>query len=160
MEKHELIERGIAILERDGWAQDMYHSAFSDSSAHDVELDGVIWRTSEHYFQAQKFIHSPSDYRDVMLALSPGQAAKIGRDRSRPLRADWEDVKDDVMRKVLRAKFTQRDHLRARLLSTGDRDIVERTTYDYYWGSGTKGTGKNMLGVLLVELREELRRGT
>lgn len=129
---------------------------FSNFSPHPIEIDGVVWRTSEHYFQAQKFIGSPDDMAAVQRAQKPATAAKIGRDRSRPLRPDWEAVKDDVMRAALRAKFTSRPNLRSLLLSTAGRDIVERTTYDYYWGCGTKGWGKNMLGVLLVELRDQL----
>jgi ribA/ribD-fused uncharacterized protein len=84
-------------------------------------------------------------------------AARMGRSRERPLRRDWEDVKDDVMREALRAKFTQHENLRSLLLGTGNAEIIEHTSNDAYWGDGADGSGKNMLGKLLMELRAELR---
>ncbi len=82
----------------------------------------------------------------------------MGRERHRPLRADWESVKEDVMRRALRAKFTAHPELRDLLLGTGDADLVENAPGDYYWGVGKDGSGKNRLGALLVELRAALRR--
>lgn len=129
---------------------------FSNFSPHPFELDGVSWPTSEAYFQAQKF--EEEDYREqIRLAPSPMEAANLGRSRTMPLRSDWEQAKDDVMRAALRAKFTSHPELRALLLSTGDEPIIEATTGDYYWGCGTRGDGLNRLGELLVELREQLK---
>jgi hypothetical protein len=90
-------------------------------------------------------------------AKSPMIAARMGRDRRKPLRRDWEAVKDDIMREAVRAKFTQHAGLQAILLSTGHAEIVEHTTNDSYWGDGGDGSGKNMLGRILMEAREELR---
>ena len=84
-------------------------------------------------------------------------AAHMGRDRKKPLRRDWESVKVAMMRKAVRAKFTQHDDLRHILLSTGDARIVEHTENDSYWGDGGDGKGKNMLGRILMEIREELQ---
>ena len=61
------------------------------------------------------------------------------------------------MAEALRAKFTQHDELRDILLSTGDAKLVEHTRRDSYWGDGGGG-GKNMMGQLLMELRDELRK--
>jgi ribA/ribD-fused uncharacterized protein len=61
------------------------------------------------------------------------------------------------MREALWAKFTQHPELRSLLLSTGDETIVEHTENDNYWGDGGDGSGRNRLGVLLMELREKLR---
>src|SRR5689334_1353422 len=106
--------------------------AFSNFSPHPVEMNGRIWPTSEHYFQAQKFAGSEHE-EAVRLAKSPTIAARMGRSRSRPLRPDWEAVKDDIMHEVLKAKFTQHLELRALLLATGDAEIVEHTVNDRYW---------------------------
>jgi len=62
------------------------------------------------------------------------------------------------MRDALCAKFTQHDDLRRLLLSTGDAKLVEHTERDDFWGNGGDGSGANMLGRLLMELRDELRR--
>jgi ribA/ribD-fused uncharacterized protein len=72
------------------------------------------------------------------------------------LRADWEAVKDDVMRRALRAKFEQHSKLKSLLLSTGDAELIEHTRNDSYWADGGDGSGKNRLGILLMELRSEL----
>ncbi len=79
-----------------------------------------------------------------------------GRDRSKPLRKNWESVKEQVMRKALRAKFEQHPELRALLLATAPAKLVEHTENDAYWGDGGNGKGKNRLGYLLMELREQL----
>ena len=73
------------------------------------------------------------------------------------LRQDWEDVKDDIMLEALRAKFTQHNELKELLLSTGDAALVEHTFNDSYWGDGGDGSGRNMLGTLLCQVREELK---
>ena len=85
------------------------------------------------------------------------QAARMGRDRKRPLRKDWESVKVAVMRTAVLSKFTQYEELRMLLLSTGERKIVEHTTNDSYWGDGGDNSGKNMLGRILMEIRSQLR---
>ncbi|MBV1855741.1 NADAR family protein [Catellatospora sp. NEAU-YM18] len=88
---------------------------------------------------------------------TPLRAAELGRDRSRPLRRDWERVKDDVMRRAVTAKFTAHADIRAVPLDTGDEEIVEDTGTDHYWGRGRSGTGKNMLGRILMHTRTQLR---
>lgn len=132
------------------------YGCFSNFSRHPVFLKGKRWPTSEHYFQAQKFAGEP-DEEEIRRASKPMLAAQMGRDRKRPLRRDWEKVKERVMLDALRAKFTQHDELRAVLLGTGDAVLVEHTANDSYWGDGGDGSGKNRLGILLMQLREELQ---
>ncbi|MCE9566398.1 MAG: NADAR domain-containing protein [Planctomycetes bacterium] len=107
--------------------------------------------------QAQKFAGEP-DEEEIRMTSKPAQAASMGRDRKRPLRRDWESVKEQVMLDALRAKFTQHDEAKAVLLGTGDAKLVEHTVKDSYWGDGGDGSGKNRLGQLLMKLREELRQ--
>lgn len=129
---------------------------FSNFAAYAIQLEGKRWPTSEHYFQAQKF--SDLKYQEAIRRIkSPMVAARMGRDRSKPLRKDWEAVKDNVMRKVVRAKFEQHDDLRALLLETGTAKLIEHTENDAYWGDGGNGSGKNRLGLILMELREQLQ---
>ena len=104
-----------------------------------------------------KFAGHPDHVEALRRMPSPMQVAKAGRSRARPLREDWEAVKDDVMRQALYAKFTQHFDIQTILLETDDEEIIENTTKDHYWGIGSSGTGLNMLGKLLVELRERLR---
>jgi ribA/ribD-fused uncharacterized protein len=132
---------------------------FSNFSSHGIELDGEYWPTTEHYFQAQKF-PATADGDQIRQAKTPKDAAKMGRDRSRPLRNDWEEVKDDIMRKAVLRKFEIHAEIREILLATGDEEIVENAPSDYYWGCGKDGSGKNMLGQILMEVREILRKRT
>lgn len=121
-----------------------------------ITLGGRVWPTSEHYFQGQKFAGAP-DEEAIRLTPSPMIAARMGRSRRRPLRPDWEAVKEQVMLEALRAKFTQHAGLRAALLATGAAPLVERSRRDAYWGDGGDGHGRNRLGALLMRVRDELR---
>lgn len=133
------------------------YGCFSNFSAHSFRLKNKMWKTTEHYFQAQKFAGTEHE-EELRLVASPMVVARMGRSRQRPLRNDWEIVKDDIMREALKAKFTQNEDLRKILLETGDAQLVEHTKNDSYWGDGGDGNGKNMLGILLMELREELKK--
>ena len=135
------------------------YGEFSNFSPHPIELKGQVWPTSEHYFQAQKF--AGTDHEEaVRQAKSPMIAARMGRSRERPLRGDWETVKDDIMREALQAKFGRNPSLRSLLLETGDAELIEHTRNDSYWADGGDGSGKNRLGQLLMELRTELRKAS
>ena len=112
--------------------------------------------TSEHYFQAQKFYGT--EYVEIIRLLDkPMKAAKMGRNRNLPLREDWEEVKDNVMRKAVYAKFSQNIELKNILLDTDSEYIVENTSNDYYWGCGENKTGRNEFGKILVKARTILR---
>ncbi|MFD0270442.1 NADAR family protein [Streptomyces sp. NPDC127106] len=137
-------------------ADEVPYGCFSNFSAHGVDLDGHWWPTVEHYFQAQKFLGTRHAHV-IRQAPTPLRAAELGRDRSKPLRRDWERVKDDVMRRAVDAKFRTHADIHEILLSTGDEEIVEDTTSDHYWGRGRTGTGKNMLGRILMRTRTRLR---
>jgi N-glycosidase YbiA len=128
---------------------------FSNFAEYPISIDGQLWPTSEHYFQAQKF--QDATYRQkIRKANSPMLAAQLGRDRRQKLRRDWESVKVGVMRTAVLAKFSQHEDLCALLLSTGDAKLVEHTENDDYWGDGGDGSGKNMLGRILMQVRESL----
>jgi ribA/ribD-fused uncharacterized protein len=130
---------------------------FSNFAPFPISLNGEQWPTSEHFFQAQKF--NDVDYRErIRKTRSSMEAAKMGRDRNQTIRQDWESVKIDIMRQAVLAKFTQHEQLRELLLSTGEATIVEHTANDRYWGDGGDGTGQNMLGQILMDIREHLRQ--
>jgi N-glycosidase YbiA len=131
------------------------YGCFSNFSAHGFVLDDLYWPTSEHYFQAQKFAGTPL-VEQIRGLNKPKEAANMGRDRSFPLRSDWETVKDEVMRQAVLAKFRTHGEIRAILLGTGDEDLVENAPGDYYWGCGQDGTGQNKLGLILMEVRQGL----
>ena len=141
------------------------YGCFSNFSAHPILLHGQSWKTTEHYFQAMKFHQDQAVVDQVRATGSPGQAAKLGRNRSLPLRKDWEAAKLGIMREAVEAKFTQHPHLREILMSTGKLHLVEHTRNDTQWADGgapdwTQGAkdtnvGKNYLGIILTELRDK-----
>ncbi|MEM9419208.1 MAG: NADAR family protein [Planctomycetota bacterium] len=131
------------------------YGEFSNFAPYPILLGKKRWPTSEHYFQAQKF-EDPKAREKIRKSGSPMMAARLGRDRKQKLRRDWESRKVGVMRDAVRAKFTQHAELGQLLLATGERKLVEHTERDAYWGDGGDGSGKNMLGRILMDIRREL----
>jgi GTP cyclohydrolase II len=139
-----------------------YHSdqpwgALSNFSRHAVFVEGRVWPTVEHYYQAQKFA-APSERERIRCCATPMLAKSRANDRADAhARADWTTFRETAMLNGLRAKFQQHPDLRTKLLSSNERPIVERTANDTYWGDGGDGSGENRLGCLLVQVRTELR---
>ncbi len=125
-------------------------------SNHGFFKDGVFWKTSEHYYQAQKF--EDSDVKVIIQnAETPKIASTIGRDRNLKLRSDWEEVKQDVMFDAVYYKFKQNKDILQKLLDTGNATIVEATVKENYWGCGPNNDGQNNYGKILIKVREKLR---
>lgn len=121
-------------------------------------LKDKIWPTSEHYYQAQKM--AGSKYEEICRRLgSPRETFEMTRRPEIPIRKDWEQVKAAVMRDAVTAKFTQNPELAERLLATGDAELAENSPVDFYWGIGADGSGQNMLGKILMDVRQQLRAG-
>ncbi|NVB81626.1 MAG: NADAR family protein [Kofleriaceae bacterium] len=133
------------------------YGEFSNFALYPITLRGKRWPTSEHFFQAMKF-ENRGDQEEVRAANNPMLAARMGRDRKRKLRRDWERVKVGIMREAVEAKFRQHEELRALLLGTGDAKLVEHTENDDFWGDGGDGSGRNELGRVLMAVREALRK--
>lgn len=121
-----------------------------------VEFQGELYPTVEHAFQAAKTL-DPEERRAVQYATTAAAAKQIGRQVN--LRADWELVKLDVMRELVRQKFSDPE-LRSKLLATGDAGLIEGNTWnDKTWGCVMfrgEWIGKNWLGKVLMEVRQEL----
>ena len=129
---------------------------FSNFAPFPIKIGGKLWPTSEHYFQAQKFTDQ-SHIKKIRVANSPMTAARLGRSRKVALKKNWEKSKDSVMFTAVTEKFSQHEELKELLLSTDDRKIIEHTRNDDYWGDGGDGTGKNMLGRILMKVRDQLK---
>lgn len=131
------------------------HGFLANFSPHPVTIKGTQWPTAEHYYQAQKHAGTPLE-DEVRLASTPLQAKVLASDKARPPRPDWEQVREAVMRAVVRAKFTQHAELREALIATGEEELIEKSD-DPYWGSGADGKGLNLLGRILMDVRQSLR---
>lgn len=131
---------------------------FTNFAPTPVTIDGNVYPTTEHYFQAMKFATTAPDYaKEIQNASSPTKAKSLGNSRKYPIEDNWNDKRDDVMRVALFSKAIQHSNFLQALLKTGRRELIEAAPRDYYWGEGAKKTGKNMLGKLLMELRTKLQ---
>lgn len=135
------------------------YGCFSNFSPHSICMQGEDWQTVEHYYQAQKFIGTKDEEvcPIIQAAPSPEEAAALGRDRTRQVRADWEQVKTEVMRQAVLKKFMTHPDIQAILIATDDLLIVENSPKDYYWGCGKDKTGDNHLGKILMSVRQQLK---
>lgn len=133
------------------------YKALSNSYKADITIDGVVYPTVEHYYQCAKFLETAPEYADKIRNTANAALVKnMGRTKKVEIRADWETVQMDVMRKALRAKFAQHDDLSDLLRGTAAAQLEEESPSDAYWGIGADGTGENRLGVLLAEIRASL----
>lgn len=123
----------------------------------DVEFEGVIYPTNEHAFQTAKTLDPQIRQEFLTECPTPDKAKRKGRHVD--LRPDWEKVKVDIMRTIVRNKFNAHPVLAAKLLATGDATLIEGTTWhDLFWGIDlTTGKGENHLGQILMQVRKELR---
>ena len=113
------------------------------------------YKSVEHFYQSQKFKNTKwEEY--IRNQNKPFEAAREGRRKDLPLRIKWEEIKLLVMRQALIAKF-RIERFRNLLLSTGTTELVEYSKKDYFWGRNEDGAGYNMLGKMLMEMREEIK---
>lgn len=127
-----------------------YDNGFSNFTKYPVRTELGIFPTAENAFQAYK---NPSDSEFIQRLsqeANPIIAKKMG---SRcQLREDWIKIRDEVMFKILKSKFSQHPNIRNVLLNSGFRPLIYHTEKDKYYGDG----GKNMLGILLEKVRDRL----
>lgn len=141
-------------------ASEKLFGAFSNLFRREIEFEGEVYPTSEHAYQAGK-ARKPEVKAWLMAAPSPALLAMAAHGLYYwDVSPGWSRTKFDRMRAVIYAKFTQHDDLRALLLSTGSARLVESATVDNevnrLWGE-VNGQGRNMLGEMLMELRDCLR---
>jgi hypothetical protein len=116
-------------------------------------LEGRSWKSVEHFYQAMKFL-DPGIQARIQGAESPLKAKKAASDPDLSPRSDWEAIREGVMKEGLRAKFGQNRKL---LFDTGQQPLIHASSSDLFWGRNEAGEGRNRLGSLLEEVREELR---
>lgn len=127
-----------------------------------LQINGVRIRTSEALYQACRFPHDPELQRLIIEQRSPMAAKMMTKPHLKKTRTDWDEVRVPIMRWCLRVKLAQNWAKFGELLDgTGDRPIVEESRRDDFWGAKVKGegtlVGRNVLGQLLMELRDQLR---
>lgn len=143
------------------YEQDFY--VLSNFSAFNLRWFGHTFPTSEHAYQWSKFpILTRNEagvyVRDeIKLAPSAHEAFKIAERWKLLRQPNWDAVKVDVMLGILRAKVEQHEYVRRKLLATGNRELIEDSWRDDFWGWGPNRDGRNQLGKLWTQVRDELR---
>jgi ribA/ribD-fused uncharacterized protein len=141
-------------------ANEKPYGVFSNLFRREIVFEDTTFATAEHAYQAGK-ARRPEVRAWLMAAPSPALLAMAAHGLYQwDVAPSWSRTKFDRMRAVLLAKFTQHEDLRETLLSTRSVRLVETATVDNavnrLWGE-VGGVGKNMLGLLLMELRTQLR---
>lgn len=129
---------------------------FSNFSSFQVDIWDKTWMTSEHAYQAQKFITRADIQEKIQSARSAHDAKVIAREHAFFKHGGWEKEKLEVMEDVCRAKLEQHEFIQESLRQTGDRKIIEDSPEDAFWGWGPDQKGENHLGKIWMKLRDEM----
>jgi ribA/ribD-fused uncharacterized protein len=116
-----------------------------------MDRNAVSWPTAEHAYQAAK-THDAAQREAIRKAGSAQEAKQLGK--SVTLRGDWDEIKAKRMYDILWLKFDQHPTLKKRLLDTAGSTLIHEAPWDEFWGTGKDGTGKNVMGVILMQLRD------
>ena len=128
-------------------------------SAHPVEIDGRLWPTAEHFYQAQKFPFHHVVQELIRAEPDPFRAKAISKEHKALVVGDWKPTRClEVFRYATHAKFRQHPSLAAQLLATGDAELIEESPDDAFWGSGPSGDGQNWVGRIVMEVRAALTK--
>ena len=143
--------------------RDAVHLVMNDSleligtySPHGFTLDGYDWLSAEHYVQAMKFAPG-AHFMRIHDAPHPAMATRLGRAWFKRRRRDWKANRVTYMTRAMYTKCHAHAEVAARLLETGDRPIVECSTFEFFWGCGRDGRGENHFGKVLMRVRTKLR---
>ena len=121
--------------------------------------------------QKAKLFHDHERYTKILRSSEPWECKKLGRGVTPFDAAQWDRVKYDIVKDANRAKYEQNPDLLRKLMETGDSILAEASPMDYEWGIGLDAAaarksdpydwpGRNLLGKLLTELRDEFRENS
>jgi len=136
------------------------HAFLSNFQSIEISVFGMTFPTTEHAYQAQK-VFDPDD--QILIRDHPKKGLKEFV-RGFTIRPDWEEIKDDVMAEVIRAKFKDPE-MRSLLLGVDEKIIEHNTWHDNYWGDCVcvecwDTEGLNKLGKLIQSLSYDIIQGT
>lgn len=130
---------------------------FSNFSSFKLEWKGELWMTSEHAYHAEKFGSHPEILDLLRESRSAHDAMTLAYANKDKYRKDWDEIKLSVMKQILHAKVAQHPYVKKKLLESGDRELIENSWRDSYWGWGPNKDGQNHLGKLWMEVRAEVK---
>jgi len=126
-------------------------------SSFGIDYNGIYYQTIEHAYQSLKFKDvAPKVEKQIIECHSAYDAQKIAHENIEKQVKNWDDIKLDVMEKLVRAKLEQHPYVKKKLLETKNNLICEDSPKDSFWGIGPNRDGRNELGKLWMKLRDEL----
>lgn len=138
------------------------YGEFSNLFPAEITFNGRKWKSVEHIYQYLKINPANKDWAEWLITAPETKLVAMAGHGLSPykkyLRDNWDDIKRPIMRYLVALKYSQNQSLGDLLRKTGGAMIIEDSKYDSYWGRGEDGTGDNVLGVLLMELRVVLSR--
>ena len=123
-----------------------------------LHISDIVFTSTEVLYQSLRYPHLPNLQKIILIEKSPLSAKRKSYQYIEKTREDWDYAKNNIMRLCLRLKILQCDAFKEKLLSTIGKEIVEISRKDQYWGAIKENEfliGQNVLGRLLMELREE-----
>ncbi len=149
-----------------------YGSVYSQWAMRAMNIDGEAYNCCEQYMMAEKarLFNDEASCDLIMKVGDPGVQKKLGREVKNFDKDKWEEVAQDIVYKANLAKFLQNKDCYEQLMATGDKIIVEASPYDCVWGVGLRcddpkvldsknWRGTNWLGIAIMKVREDLRKG-
>jgi len=135
---------------------DQWYDVLNNFSANAVEIDGVLYPTSEHAYQAAKCTDLTGK-QEIIAAKSPLLAKSVSNQKYKFAKdPEWNAKKISIMESILRSKLSQHQEVRDALVKSGNEEIIEDSPVDAFWGRGKDGDGENQLGKLWMKIRSEL----
>lgn len=127
-------------------------TCLANDSSHAIEMDGVVWPTATHAFEAAKF-YDGGIRQAIQMARSPEIAREIAQQHVGAIRPDWGTIWPLILEQVLTAKLLQHGRIPKALLSTQERAILFNSPHDAILGCGEAWQGRNALGEAWMALR-------
>ncbi len=127
---------------------------FSNFSSFAIEWKGKLYMTSEHAYHSEKF-EDENLKEQIRNCRSAHEALKLTEANKDKYKSGWDTIKLKVMKEILSAKVEQHPYVRKKLIESGDKELIEDSWRDAYWGWGPNKDGENHLGKLWMEIREE-----
>lgn len=152
------------------WHEYETNGCFSQWYKAPFTLEGITYETCEQYMMAKKALlfHDFKSYTDIMNEPDPKKDKAYGKAVKNYDHDTWHNCNDEILYNANFAKFSQHPELKAALLATGNKVLVEASPYDRIYGIGLEASdsdardqkkwkGKNLLGFTLGRVREALK---
>lgn len=138
-------------------AEDPEYGFLSNMYLQKMVYAGDVWTSAEHCYQAQKFTHIPKIYKEVCSAVSGNVARDLAKKYKHQRHENWNEVKEELLFDIMKIKFTTIPEMSHKLLATNNAVLIKSVPDDPFWGVLPDGTGENMMGEMIMNIRTFLK---